>query len=100
MQSICILYKQTKKGLSTFHFCKTEDGQFWMFGGITPKAIQFDSLKELKAAITSWRRMGFTFTKPSPKRVAKPSWDLQDPWESDLPSSLQEKLFSLEPSPC
>ena len=95
MQTICTLYKQTKKGLSSFHFCKTEDGEYWMFGGLTPQAIQFKTLKQLKSAITSWRRMGFGFTKPTPKRVAKPKWDLVDPWASNLPSTEQTVLWSL-----
>lgn len=98
MQTLAILYKSTKSGLSTFHFCKTEDGNFWAFGGITPKAIQFKNLADLKQGITSFRRLGFGFTKPAAKSSVKSTANMKhvDPW-SDIPSGMQQELWSL---PC
>ena len=95
MNTICILYRQTRQGLSTFRFVKCEDGSLWMFGGCTPKAIEFDDMSALKSAITQWRRYGFSFTKPQ-ARPAKPAWDSKkfDPW-SELPMNVQQELWSL-----
>ena len=98
MQTIATLYKSTKTGLSTFHFCKTEDGNYWAFGGITPKAIQFKNLAALKQGVTSFRRLGFGFTKPAAKTSVKTTANMKDvdPW-SDIPSGMQQELWSL---PC
>ena len=97
MQTIATLYKQTKTGLSTFRFVKCDDGSLYMFGGITPKCINFTSMKECKSAINQWRRYGYSFTKPQAKPVAK-KFEAKhvDPW-SEMPADMQQDLWSL---PC
>jgi len=95
MQTIAILYKPCKAGLSTMHFVKCEDGSYWAFGGMTPKAFNCKSLAELKQAITSYRRNGFSFNKPSIKKTTA-NFKCVDPW-SDIPSKMQQDLWAL---PC
>lgn len=99
MQTIAIISKSTKQGLSVFHFVQTPDGAFWAFGGLNPKAMQFKSLTEMNAAISNWTKSyGYSFgivpKKSSNTRPSKPSWDKQP---SMLPKDLQEDLWSL---PC
>jgi len=95
MKVLCTLSKSTKRGLSVFTFVKNDAGQFWMFGGCSPKAIQFDSLQALNAAVTQWRRYGFVFgAKGSPKPAPKKQF-VSDPWESSLPAKMQMELEAL-----
>lgn len=100
MQTIAIISKSTKQGLSVFHFVKTPDGQLWAFGGCQAKAMHFSSIKELNTAIATWTKSyGYSFgmqpAKPVTTRPAKPVWDKQ---ESQLPLDLQQDLWALEPT--
>ena len=89
MQVLAILSKSTRQGVSTFRFVETENNELWMFGGATPKAIQFQSRKELDRCVTTWINYGYTFglvpTKKSVKPIAK----------SQLPEDLQKDLWAL-----
>jgi hypothetical protein len=96
MQTIAILYKSCKNGISTMYFVKTPNNEFKAFGGITPKCFDCKSLAELKQAITSYRRNGFSFNKPSLKATIK-SLTCVDPW-SDIPSNMQQDLWALPSS--
>jgi hypothetical protein len=96
MQTIAILSKQTRQGVSTFRFVQCENGEYWMFGGVTPKAIQFADRKQLESCIMQWRRYGYSFGLPTeapvaPKAATKKQF-LSDPWSSELPSSMQMEL--------
>ena len=93
MQTLATISKQTKKGLSIFNFVKTAEGQLWMFGGITPKAVQFKSVKDMNTAIQTWTKSyGFSFgiAKAPPKKQF-----INDPWVSELPTSMQMELEAL-----
>ena len=96
MQTICVLSKSTKQGVSVFHFVETPDGQLWAFGGCAPKAMHFKTRKELDLCVKNWIGYGFTIgmtpTKPAAKRPAKPEWD------SQLPADLQQDLWALQPA--
>lgn len=95
MQTIAIISKSTKQGLSVFNFVETPDGQLWAFGGCTPKAMQFKSQAEMNAAIAKWTTSyGYTFGV-QPKQIAKPTQDKQP---SMLPLDLQQDLWAL-PTP-
>ena len=99
MRTIATLSKSTKTGLSVFSFVCNDAGQFWMFGGVTPRAIQFTDLASMKQAITQWRRYGYAFgAEGTPKREPKPAVMKQyisDPWSSSLPASMQTELEAL-----
>jgi len=100
MQTIATLSKSTKQGLSVFTFVCNDAGQYWSFGGLEPRAIQFNDLASLKQAIAQWRRYGYAFgTNGTPKREPKPAIKKQsyisDPWSSTLPAKLQLELEAL-----
>ena len=92
MQVLAILSKSTKQGISTFRFVQTENNELWMFGGATPKAVQFQSRKELDRCVMTWINYGYQFgltpVKTTAKRVVK----------SQLPEDLQKDLWALQPS--
>lgn len=99
MQSLCVLSKRTKQGLSVFHFVQTPDNQFWAFGGVAPKAMHFKSRKELDQCVKTWIGYGFTVgmappvkaqAKAKASRPSKPAHDL-----SQLPLDLQADLWAL-----
>jgi len=100
MQTLAIISKSTKQGLSVFNFVETPDGQLWAFGGCTPKAMQFKSMAEMNNAIMTWTKSyGYTFgmmptKKAHTPKVAKPAVKQQ----SDLPLDLQQDLWALEPT--
>ena len=99
MQTIAVISKSTKQGVSVFHFVETPDGALWAFGGCNPKAMQFKSMSDINTAITTWTKsygysFGLTPAKPASKRPAKPTWDKQP---SELPLDLQQDLWALTP---
>ena len=100
MRTIATLSKTTKTGLSVFSFVCNDAGQYWMFGGVTPRAIQFTDLAALKQAIAQWRRYGYAFgangtPKSEPKPAIKKQSYISDPWSSTLPAKLQLELEAL-----
>ena len=92
MQTLAILSKSTKQGISTFRFVQTENNELWMFGGTTPKAVQFKSRKELDRCVMTWINYGYQFGLVPTKQPAKPST------KSQLPKDLQQDLWALQPS--
>ena len=98
MQTIATISKQTKQGLSVFNFVKTAEGQLWMFGGLTPKAIQFKSVAQMNQAIRTWTKSyGFSFgiAKVEPKATPTKKMFINDPWSSELPTGMQMELEAL-----
>ena len=95
MQTIASISKSTQKGVSVFHFVKTPTGEYWAFGGIQAKAMQFKSLAELNKAITTWTKSyGYSFgvdPKPAKKQVTNKQ-------KSELPADIQADLWALEPT--
>ena len=91
MQILAILSKSTKQGISTFRFVQTENNELWMFGGVSPKAVQFKSRKELDRCVMTWVNYGYQFGLV-PTKTAKPET------KSQLPKDLQQDLWALQPS--
>ena len=90
MQVLAILSRQTKQGVSTFRFVQTENNELWMFGGATPKAIQFQSRKELDRCVMTWiNSYGYTFGLVPTKKV------VPETAKSELPQDLQQELWAL-----
>ena len=94
MQTFAILSKSTKQGISTFRFVQTENNELWMFGGSTPKAIHFQSRKELDRCVMQWIQYGYQFGLVPTKTTEKPV-NMQ---KSELPADLQRDLWDL-PAP-
>ena len=92
MQTLAILSKSTKAGVSTFRFVQTENNELWMFGGTTPKAIQFKSRKELDRCVMTWINYGYQFGLVPAKQTVKPVV------KSQLPEDLQKDLWALQPT--
>ena len=96
MQTIATISKSTKQGVSVFYFVQTPCGEFWMFGGVSPKAIQFKSMKELNAAVMTWvNKYGYSFGDTP---VAKSLATTQDKQKSQLPADIQADLWALQPT--
>ena len=94
MQVLAILSRSTKQGISTFRFVETENNELWMFGGATPKAIQFQSRKDMDRCVMQWIQYGYTFGLVPVKKDVKPV----NTQKSELPADLQRDLWSL-PAP-
>ena len=94
MQATATISKSTKQGVSVFYFVKTPCGEFWMFGGISPKAIQFKSMKEMNSAIMTWvNKYGYSFgDTPVAKSLATITKVTE---KSELPADLQADLWAL-----
>ena len=92
MQVLAILSKSPKPGVSTFRFVETENNEYWMFGGASPKAIQFQSRKELDRCVMTWINYGYSFGLVPTKKTVKPET------KSQLPKDLQQDLWALQPS--
>ena len=97
MQTVATISKSTKQGVSVFYFVQTPCGEFWMFGGVSPKAIQFKSMKELNAAVMTWvNKYGYSFgDTPVVKSLATTTQVKQ---KSQLPADLQADLWALQPT--
>ena len=81
MQTLAILSRNTKQGVSVWRFIQTEDGNFFAFGGCKPACKQFKTLQELRNCYKSWLRYGY-----EPGLV---------PVKSQLPADLQADLWAL-----
>ena len=95
MQTLAILSKSTKQGLSVWRFVQTDDNQFFAFGGCKPACKAFASITELrsyyKALFTKYGyEPGLVPVKPVKKQVF-----LSDPWSTELPIHLQRELEEL-----
>jgi hypothetical protein len=95
MQTLAILSKSTKQGVSVWRFVQTDDNQFFAFGGCKPACKSFASITELrsyyKALFTKYGyEPGLVPTKP-----AKKAMFLSDPWSTQLPIHLQDELEAL-----
>ena len=89
MKVVSTLYKQTRKGLSVWRFCYDEElNAHFAIGGDRMQLKPAKSLKHLREMHTNYRRYGFSMNKPVAKQP------IADPW-SDIPSSLQQELWSL-----
>ena len=97
MQTVATISKSTKQGVSVFYFVQTPCGEYWMFGGITPKSVQFKSMKELNAAVMTWvNKYGYSFgDTPVVKSLATTTKVTE---KSELPADLQADLWSLQPT--
>ena len=77
MQTLAIVSKSTKQGLSVWRFVQTETGEYFAFGGVKPACKAFANLEQLQACVKSWLGYGYTFglvpTKKAPTpKVVKP----------------------------
>lgn len=95
MQTLALISKSTRQGLSVWRFVQTDDNQFFAFGGVTPACKQFDSIAQLrsyyKAMVVKYGyEPGLTPVKPVKKAVF-----MSDPWSSELPVHLQYELEAL-----
>ena len=93
MQTLCVLSRRYKNGVSTFRFVQTENGELWMFGGLKPQCLQFANRKEMNEAIIGWRRLGFSYGLPTNKPVKKRVFVQQQ--QSELPAELRQQLAEL-----
>ena len=94
MQTLCVLSKRTKQGISVFHFVQTPDNQFWSFGGVSPKAMHFKSRKELDQCVKTWIGYGFTVGMAPPVKAQAKAKSPSKP-VSQLPLDLQADLWAL-----
>ena len=98
MQTLAILSKSTKQGLSVWRFGRLANGGFAATGGHQADVKEFDTIEELRSCYAAWVRMGYTIGMPTPKPVkvtkaAKPY--ISDPWSSTLPAQMQMELEAL-----
>ena len=99
MQTLAIVSKSTKSGLSVWYFVKTDTG-YHAFGGVDPKCMTFNTVEELRSCYSNWIRYGYQpgitsvreVKTPRPRKIQAP---ISDPWESKLPLDLQLELDSL-----
>lgn len=98
MQTLAIVSKSTKQGLSVWRFVSTDNGEYFAFGGCKPACKAFKTLAQMRACYKQWLRYGYEPGLPSetvaPKPVKKQLL-VADPWESQLPLPLQLELASL-----
>ena len=93
MQTLAIVSKNTKQGLSVWRFVQTETGEYFAFGGVKPACKAFKSLDEMRACYKNWVSYGY---KPGIQtRPAKPSWDGP---ARPLTEDLIRDLWALEPT--
>jgi len=94
MQTLAIVSKSTKQGLSVWRFVQTDDNQFFAFGGVKPACKAFASIAELRSCYRSWINYGY---EPGlvPTKPVKKAIFLSDPWSTQLPIHLQEELEAL-----
>jgi hypothetical protein len=85
MQTLAIVSKLTKQGLSVWRFVKCEDGSYFAFGGVKPACKQFTSIDDMRACYKNWVKYGYkpgiTAIKQQPKSV--------------LPVAIQQELAAL-----
>ena len=88
MQIIATLRKRTKTGISVWNFCyNAETKQHFAVGGEALRGIPADDRAHLRQIYQSFVRYGYAEKLATPKR----QW-ISDPWASELPSDMQQKL--------
>ena len=87
MQTLAIVSKNTKQGLSVWRFVQTETGEYFAFGGVKPACKAFKSLDEMRACYKNWVKYGY---KPGIQVVKPPARPLTD--------DLIQQLWALEPT--
>ena len=95
MQTLAIVSKYTKQGLSVWRFVVTETGEYFAFGGVKPACKAFATIDQLRSCYKSWVSYGYqpglVPTKaPTPVKRTVPT--------SQLPEDLAADLWALEPS--
>ena len=61
MQTLAILSKSTRQGESVWRFVKTEDGQYYAFGGVTPACKFFRNKQAMTACRNNYIKLyGYT----------------------------------------
>ncbi len=85
MQTLAIVSKNTKTGLSVWRFVKCEDGTYFAFGGVKPACKQFTSIEDMRACYKNWVKYGY---KPGMTPIKKQP-------VSVLPKSMQMELAAL-----
>ena len=98
MQTLAVVSKSTKQGLSVWRFVRTETGEYFAFGGIKPACKAFADIDELRACYKNWRKYGYKpgiQAAPTPTRPEKPSWDGP---ARPLTEDLIKDLWALEPT--
>jgi hypothetical protein len=87
VQELASLRKRTKSGISVWRFFHDGEAQrFYAVGGEVLKVIEANDQHHLRQIFTSFQRYGYT-EKLAPKKP----W-ISDPWASELPSDIQQKL--------
>ena len=95
MQTLAILSKSTKQGVSVWRFVQTDDNQFFAFGGCKPACKAFASITELRSYYKAlFTKYGY---EPGlvPVQPVKKAMFLSDPWSTQLPVHLQFELEEL-----
>ncbi len=95
MQTLAILSKSTKQGVSVWRFVQTDDNQFFAFGGCKPACKAFASITELRSYYKAlFTKYGY---EPGlvPVQPIKKAMFLSDPWSTQLPVHLQLELEEL-----
>ena len=95
MQTLAILSKSTKQGVSVWRFVQTDDNQFFAFGGCKPACKAFASITELRSYYKAlFTKYGY---EPGlvPVQPVKKAMFLSDPWSTQLPVHLQHELEEL-----
>ena len=96
MQTLAIMSKSTKQGLSVWRFVVTENGEYFAFGGVKPACKAFATIDQLRGCYKSWIKYGYepglvpTKKAPTPVKRTVPT--------SKLPEDLAADLWALEPS--
>ena len=54
MQTLAIVSKSTKQGLSVWRFVVTENGEYFAFGGVKPACKAFATIDQLRGCYKSW----------------------------------------------
>lgn len=96
MQTLAIVSKSTKQGLSVWRFVVTENGEYFAFGGVKPACKAFATIDQLRSCYKSWVRYGYQpglvpVKAPTPVKRTVPT-------PSQLPEDLAADLWALEPS--
>ena len=87
MQTLAIVSKSTRQGLSVWRFVQTETGEYFAFGGVTPACKAFRTIDEMRACYKNWIKYGYKPGLAPTKPVARP-----------IPADLQADLWALQPS--
>lgn len=91
MQVLASLRRRTKAGISVWHFCRVaETDQYFAVGGETMKTIPCTDRKHLRQVFENFKsNYGYAVKLPVEKQY------ISDPWDSELPPSLQCELEAL-----